>query len=165
MRRALGAIRNLSAGLWLLGGLVACESSAVYEQQQSLSEGRWHVDSALVYEFRIGDTAQPYNLFYDVRYGLDYPFYNLYVTYYLEDSAGQVWQQKLQELVLMDPVTGAPYGSGVSDLFDHRVLFVRRQQFPYVGLFRLRVVQYMRQDPLPGVRNFGLRIEAATPDA
>ncbi|SDJ78226.1 gliding motility-associated lipoprotein GldH [Catalinimonas alkaloidigena] len=142
---------------WLALG--ACDPSRVYEENQEIPDYLWYEDSLAVFEFEIPDASQPYNLYYNVRNSLNYPYYNLYVTYYLEDSTGKEIASRLQEMVLMDPRTGEPYGSGLGDIFDHQILALPGFTFPYAGPYTLKIKQYMRENPLPEVMSVGLRIE------
>jgi gliding motility-associated lipoprotein GldH len=62
---------------------------------------------------------------------------------------------------LFDPITGAPLGDGLGDIFDHRILAVSNQRFPENGLYRFKIQQFMRQDSLPLILSVGLRVEKA----
>jgi gliding motility-associated lipoprotein GldH len=103
----------------------------------------------------------PYNIYYNIRNAAGYPYYNLYITYYLSDNAGKILTSRLQELTLMDPQTGKPLGDGMGDIFDHRILSVGNYRFPRPGTYTFKVKQYMRKDPLPGIMSVGVRVEKA----
>ena len=51
-------------------------------------------------------------------------------------------------------------GTGMDDLFDHRVLLYRDAvKFSKPGEYTIRISHDMRVEPLEGVVNMGLRIE------
>jgi len=103
----------------------------------------------------------PYNIYYNLRNSLSYPYYNLYLTRYLTDEKGTQIESRLDEILLMDPKTGEPRGEGLGDLFDHKVLIKNNYRFPKPGTYTIRIKQYMRQDPLPEILSVGIAVEKA----
>ena len=150
---------------WLLGFVIlvmACDSQTVYSDYTDLDDSKWAIKNAPTFSFRITDPAIPYNVYYNLRNSVSYPYYNLYLTRYLLDSAGHELESRLDELILMDPKTGKPLGNGLGDLFDHKVIMKHNYRFPKAGNYTIRIRQYMRQDPLPDVQSIGITVEKAT---
>jgi gliding motility-associated lipoprotein GldH len=154
--------KSISAILVLvLVVLGSCDKSRIYEQNIDLPDTKWEENKELSFDFEVPDHRQMYNVLYNVRYSMDYPFYNLYVKYYLLDSTGKELNQKLQGMDLLDPKTGRPFGKGVGGVYDYRILALPNHIFPYSGKYTMKVKQYMRQNPLPHIYSFGLRVEKA----
>lgn len=146
--------------LLLLLMLFACSDPLrVYEKNIDFSKKIWLVDSIAQFEFEITESNLTYNLYYNVRNSISYPYHNLYVRHTLEDSLGVVLASALQNMNLFDPLTGAPLGDGLGDIFDHRILAISNHRFPENGLYRFKVQQFMRQDSLPLILSVGLRVE------
>jgi gliding motility-associated lipoprotein GldH len=61
-------------------------------------------------------------------------------------------------MLLLDPKTGEPKGSGTGDIFDIQVLALPNQRFAKPGEYTLTLEQYMRQDQLPGLMAMGVRV-------
>jgi len=141
--------------------LNSCDKSRIYEQNFDFPDNKWEENKELIFDFEVPDHRQMYNVLYNVRYSVDYPFYNLYIKYNLLDSAGTEINQKLQGMDLMDSKTGKPFGKGVSGVYDYRILALPGYIFPYSGKYKIKVRQYMRQNPLPNIYSFGLRLEKA----
>ena len=139
--------------------LVSCGDSAVLDTQVDMADGVWHVDSLASFQFEIEDTTTNYWLDYNVRYAVDYPYYNLYVKYYLEDSVGTILSSDLQEIILFDKKTGTPQGEGLGDLFDKQMRIFEDQKFAYQGPYSFKVKQFMRMETLPGILSFGIKIQ------
>lgn len=139
--------------------LASCSSNTVIDEQSDIQEGRWHLDSLVVFNFDIEDTTAAYQVQYNVRYAVDYPYYNLYLKYYLEDSTGQILSSDMQELLLFDKKNGEPIGEGLGDLFDREIPIFDQQKFATPGAYTFKVKQLMRNDELPGILAFGLKIE------
>ncbi|MES2387126.1 MAG: gliding motility lipoprotein GldH [Bacteroidota bacterium] len=138
-----------------------CDSARISEQHYDITEGKWYEDSVARFPFRIEDPAQAADISYNVRSTDKYPYYNLYVTYYLEDSAGRLLSSRLHDIRLADPVTGEPYGEGIGDIYDLKVRAIQNVKFPYKGNYTLKVKQYMRENPLAGIEAIGIRVAKA----
>lgn len=137
----------------------ACNSNVVIDEQSDIQEGLWHLDSLVAFQFDIEDTTAAYQIQYNVRYAVSYPYYNLFLKYYLEDSTGEMLSSELQEIILFDKKTGEPLGEGMGDLFDRAVPVMMDQKFSYAGAYSFKVKQFMRMEELPGILSFGLKIE------
>lgn len=142
----------------LMLGTASCDNSRLYEQNKEFVTSTWHVDSVATFRFDIADTAQRYDLYYNVRNTLDYPFYNLYVTFYLYSPQDSLLASSLHEMTLADPVTGKPQGDGLGDIRDHQFLGLPRCHFKQPGTYTFKIKQYMRQNPLQGVEAIGLKV-------
>ncbi len=142
--------------------LVACDDSRVYEYNQDFADRAWKVSDTPRFEFVIKDLGKKYNLYYNVRNSLDYPFARLFVQYSLEDSTGAALQKKLVSEFLFDQKTGQPHGSsGLGDVYDHRFLLLNDYEFKRPGKYRMKLEQFMRMDTLHGVLAVGVRVETA----
>ena len=138
----------------------ACDSSRVYEYNKDFKDRSWKVKDTAVFDFRIKNTAVKYNLYYNVRNTIDYPYARLFIHYSLTDSLGNVLSKKLINNDLFDQKTGQPNGtSGLGDIYDHQFLLLDNISFAYHGKYFLKLEQYMRQDTLPGVMAVGVRVE------
>ncbi|WP_266369140.1 gliding motility lipoprotein GldH [Tellurirhabdus rosea] len=150
-------IGALLIGLLLLVG--GCDSNAVFKDIEDIEDGRWFVRQSPTFTFQIEDTTQTYSIFYNIRNSLSYPYYNLYISRVLLDSAGKTVESKLDELILLDPKSGKPYGDGLGDLFDHKIKVADKYRFPRRGQYTIRLRQYMRQNPLPEIYSVGISVE------
>lgn len=147
----------------LTGWLAGCDTNAVFKDNVDIPEGRWFVKQVPSFGFDIQDTTVRYNVFYNVRSGRTYPFYNLYLTRYLYDARGKLIGKNLDQLLLADATTGKPLGTGLGDLYDHKVLALKAYQFPASGHYTVKIEQYMRQNPLPDVYSVGVTVEKVLP--
>ncbi|WP_421873271.1 gliding motility lipoprotein GldH [Marinoscillum sp.] len=144
--------------------LAACDASRIYEKNVDLPNRVWLEDSLIEFEMRVDDASLPYNLYANVRNGHSYPFYNLYLQYTIVDSTGREVKKDLTNLILFDPKTGEPRGSGLGDVFDHQLPLLESYSFPDEGRYTVELQQYMRRDSLEEVYGVGVRLELATID-
>jgi gliding motility-associated lipoprotein GldH len=142
--------------------LVACDESRVYEYYRDFEDRSWKVSDTPRFEFVIEDLGKKYNLYYNVRNSLDYPYARLFIQCSLEDSTGAELQKKLVSEFLFDQKTGKPHGSsGLGDVYDHRFLLLNNYEFKHPGRYSVKLEQFMRMDTLQGVLAVGVRVETA----
>lgn len=136
---------------------VGCDGERVYESDYDFEDQSWHMDSIPSFEFQI-DEVRGNDVLLKIRNSLDFPFRNCYMTFYLEDSVGNVLSSDLVNFQLFDETTGKPFGKGNS-VFQHNETILSNYDFPAPGTYRLRVAQYMRKTSLDGTYSIGVRIE------
>jgi len=155
-------MRLLVSLAFLMFVLTTCDSSRVYEDIHDFKERTWNVTDTPRFEFYIRDPGKKYNLYYNIRNSLEYPYARLFIRYSLQDSTGAELQMKLISEYLFDQKTGQPQGaSGLGDIYDHRFPIVNGFEFKHAGKYNLEMEQFMRLDTLPGVISVGVRVETA----
>ena len=161
-------MRSVTFILFLLAAastLSSCDTNRLYETNHDFADRTWKVNETQEFEFRIEDTGKKYNLYYNVRNSLDYPYSRIFITYHLQDSVGNELQSKLNTQDLFDQKTGAPFGSsGLGDIYDHRFLLLDNYEFKFPGKYKIKLEQFTRQDTLKGVLAVGVRVETVQPE-
>jgi len=148
-------------GVWaagLLCVLTACDPNRVFEENTDFPNYSWDVQQKPAFTFAIEDTTARYDVYFNVRHASAYGFYNLYVKHTLTGPAGPVGQPQLHQMLLLDPKTGEPKGSGTGDIYDIQLLALPNQRFAKPGNYTLTLEQYMRQAQLPGLMAMGVRV-------
>ena len=140
----------------------ACNSNRIYEKNIKFSDRIWHKDTAASFRFDIMDINTNYKFYFNLRNTILYPYQNIYLSYTLEDTLGNVYNSDLTNINLFNSKTGEPYGQGMGDIFDHQYLVIDNYQFNNPGIYIFRIKQYMRMDSLPEIMSVGLRIESIT---
>ena len=158
-------MRSFLGAAVIIIGLLSCDEQRVYEMNADFDARYWPVSEKPEFEFAISDTVATYNLYANVRNSLDYPYANIFLTWYLRDSAGVLLEKDLVRQLLFDEKTGEPFGeSGLGDLYDHRVPLKTHYRFPYAGKYQVALEHYMRTDSLAGVLAVGVRVEKTSPE-
>lgn len=135
-----------------------CDPGRVYEKNEEFVGGIWHVDSIPTFNFFIPEEGN-YDVYFNVRNTLEYPFQNLYITYYLKDTTGEILKSDLVNFKLFDSKTGKPFGEGgVGDIYGHQ--FILLKDYPFEDQdYSISVQHYMRTDSLQDILAVGLRVE------
>lgn len=151
--------------LWVLcfPVLWGCEGKTVYKSHEEIRDAQWYADDKPVFEVNIKDSTIKYNVYYLLRSTVQYPYYNLYLTRKITGPDKKTIAHDLVELKVSDEVTGKPYGKGLGDLFDQKILFLKNYTFPLAGVYTFEIGQSMRQNPLPFIMSIGICVEKADP--
>ena len=155
MRTAGFIALAFAAGLLLPG----CDDKLAFEESAPLDNARWSADRAVQFEFDMEDTVVLHNLYVTIRNGEEYPYSNLYLFVELEFPNGKSATDTL-DCPLAD-AAGNWNGSGLGDIYDHRILYRPRIQFPISGHYRVSIRQAMREEELPVIYDVGFRVARA----
>jgi gliding motility-associated lipoprotein GldH len=135
----------------------SCSDEAVYEGNKVIENGIWDSQNVAVFEFDIMDTVNLHDFFLDIRNGEEYEFSNLNVFIEMEFPNGKLAVDTL-ECPMADEL-GNWYGKGgLGDLYDNRIIYKSKKQFPIAGHYKVSIHQGMRVNPLPGIYDIGFRL-------
>ncbi len=136
-----------------------CHQDRVFEKNVTFDAREWTKDKSVSFRFEISDIHSGYNFYYNLRNSILYPYQNIYLSFSLEDTLGNVYQSDLANINLFDSKTGRPLGSGMGDIFDHQYRIIEDYSFNNPGIYEFNINHYMRPDTLREIMAVGLRIE------
>ncbi len=141
----------------LLFIISACQDNRVYENYIDIPNHEWNKQHVARFEVEITDTLQLHNISLDIRNTGKYPYSNLWLFIKQIDPEGHVSESKFECRLASD--TGEWYGSGFGNIFNLQVVYNPAIIFRKSGLYTFEVIQGMRNQNLPGIVNFGLKID------
>ncbi len=141
---------------WLATG---CGPEAFYADSLGVDSSGWKSSDAAEFKWEVTDTTRLHDLYIDLRHDATYPFSNIYLFVDFTFPNGKTNRDTLA-CELAD-AQGNWLGSGPGHVLDHRIVWHDDARFPLQGPYSVRVVHAMREDPLQGVTDVGLRIEYA----
>lgn len=147
--------------LLLSSGCVQEAKLNVYQKIVPIPNHKWGYDFKPSFTFNIKDTTARYNIFITLRHTNQYPYNNLWLLIY-SHYEGIKPKSKRVELPLADK-TGKWLGSGMGDIFEHRIPIQQNARFNQRGVYHFSLEQNMRINPLPHVMSVGLRIQRIAP--
>ncbi len=139
--------------------LSSCAKIDLYEKVESIPGQQWQSSYKPQFTFTIKDTASLYQLYLIVRHNNKYRFNNIWVNLYAKSPLDSTQKFSL-ELPLANKEGWL--GTGMDDIFEHRIAFVidpQKFRFATAGNYTFTLEQIMRDDPLDAVMNVGIRIE------
>jgi gliding motility-associated lipoprotein GldH len=145
----------------LIISIIACKEESVTNTNLTIPSYGWAYRDSLEYKFEIKDTSTLYNLYLDINHTSAYPLQNLYTYIKTMYPNGKVYQQQLN----MDLAAKSGQWNGekewFSDKYNLRIVLQEGSFFNQVGVYKLNLQQYLRQDSIPGLNTITLRIEDA----
>ena len=136
----------------------ACTTIDVFEKNVSIPNLEWSSTFKPEIAFEVGDTASLYNIFIVLRHTDAYRYKNIWLNVYTQTPGDSTIKQRL-DLALATDDKGW-LGSGMDDIFEHRIRITNAPvQLNKRGVYKFRLEQIMREDPLQFVMNVGIRVE------
>ena len=157
-------MRNWSKIYYILLVLVclgACQTIDLYEQVTTYPDHQWSSKQVNQYQFTIADSNALYNMYFVIRHHNAYHYKNIWLQVNTK-AAGDSLQKQTININLADDMNGW-LGSGMDDIYDHRVLINSKPIKLPKGIFTISTQQIMREDPLQNILTTGIRVEKAKP--
>jgi gliding motility-associated lipoprotein GldH len=139
----------------LIGAFFSCNNNTVLDSNVSIPENNWTYAKTAKSVIEIKDTLKTYNIYFKLRHTADYRFANLYVLFHLK---GQGVQKNMRYQFKLAQSDGQWLGKGSGDLFTYQFPLIRQFRFPKVGKYELEIEQNMRNNPLAGISDIGIRV-------
>ena len=138
-------------------GLCACDPNRIYESNVDIPDDGWRRAEHARFEVKIADTIQPCNIYINVRNNSGYKYMELWLFVDVYSPMG-LMERDTVKIMLADH-RGKWLGHGLGNKFDTRKVFHKNVQFPISGKYVFEYEQAMRDEPLTGIDDIGLRVE------
>lgn len=134
--------------------LMGCQR-VTYSDCRTISDG-WDKDSLFSFVFDIDDANVLYKTSIIVRNTDEYPNQNIWLFIDEVSPAGDVQRDTLQYFLADD--LGRWRGSGIGSIYECECIYRPQQKFHKAGQYTLRITQGMRQSPLKGISEVGVKV-------
>ena len=139
--------------------LVSCQTVDVFEKNVAIPQQTWSSQFKPEVSFEIKDTVSRYKIFIVLRHTDAYRYKNIWLNIETLAPGGIPQQQSLDMQLATDDKGWA--GTVMDDIIEQRIPITPAQE-PWTlkkGLYRFRLSNIMREDPLEHVMNIGVRVE------
>jgi len=146
---------------FLLLTVISCTTIDLYEKTVTIPGHSWKSSFKPAFTFTINDTSRPYKLYLTLRHTDKYNYNNIFLNI-ITRLPGQDSTQTAQYDLPLGTDEKGWLGSGMDDIYDHRILLTTGGQSFYFrkkGDYTFTIEQIMREDPLEHVLNVGIRLE------
>lgn len=142
---------------FLLYFATECGSDCFYQKTIEVPNSQWTYGDSIRFEFDIPDTSARYNLNLEVEHASDFAFQNLYVKFHTRYPSGK----EVAQVVSLELAKKAVIWQGeCSGHWCHLTIPLQTSAiFPEPGKQSLVLEQFMRENPLKGIRSFSLCIQ------
>lgn len=148
--------------VWLLSVVLfsSCTELAVFEKNTVIPNMQWQNNFTAKGTVNISDTTAAYNIYIIIRHTDAYVYNNIWLNVGLQPPGDSMQFQKLN-LTLGNDAAGWE-GSGMNDIWEVRKLISGLpKRFMKKGEYNFSIQQIMRDDPLSGIMNAGIRLQKA----
>ena len=152
-------MRRFIFNLLIILCLCACDPAKVYESNIKIPASGWSRNDIARFEVDIPDVMSSYNLYINVRNNNNYKYSDFWLFVDTHSPTGVVERDTVR-IILADH-RGKWLGHGLGSKFDTRLFLKQNIRFPVVGTYIIEYEQGMRDEPLTGIEDVGLRIEKA----
>jgi len=151
---------RLSLCLTLLLSAAACKGPSLnaFEKDISIRGGAWAMENRPSVEFDVTDTVAAYNVSVVCRHTDGYAYKNLWLLISTRRPGDSMFRKDRFELTLQKN-DGSWYGTGMDDIWDQRIPLYPTLHFNRIGTYTVVFEQNMRDNPLKGILDIGLRVE------
>lgn len=146
--------------IFALGILIlvtSCTDTAVLDENVAIADNTWHYDDQPELTAHITDTRQRYDIYLNLRHTPDYRYSNIFMLVHQSGPGIQDTTERF-ELSLAEP-DGRWLGRSTGSMYAHQRLIKENVHFPDTGLYHFIIEQNMRENPLRGVADVGIRVE------
>lgn len=140
--------------------LVSClDNLTLVDTNMELKKRNWSYVEKVRVPLTIENNSSLYNIFINLRHTSKYSYSNIFLLIHIIGPNGKkVTERKEFKLALPD---GEWLGSGSGNLYSYQLLFKENYKFPSKGKYILELEQNMRDNPLNGITDAGIRVEKA----
>jgi gliding motility-associated lipoprotein GldH len=148
-------------GLLSLILFFSCKSSGEDVTMNSV-DNKWNKKSEQKFNLEISDPEHPKNIIFVVRNNNNYPYSNIRMIVNFTNLQNKQKVTDTMNYVLAKP-NGEWLGTGFGDTKETLFQYKLNYKFPEKGKYEIGLIQAMRNDPLPGIEDIGIKIETAKP--
>ena len=144
-------------GMFALLLIWACGEGFDFEKKQTIGNKGWAYSDVLDFDLNIADTTTIYNIYLEIEHATDYSKQNLYTLIHTKFPSGERLKEQVS-LELADK-RGKWNGNCSSSSCTLRIPIQEGAFFSQAGQYTFSVEQYMRQNPLAGIKSIALMLE------
>ncbi len=135
----------------------ACDDNRVFEDYQTIKDDAWYINQKPSFYIDVQDTLTEHSIYFNLRHTGTYKYSNLFVLFTIQGPNAKAETRRL-EFKLAEP-DGKWLGSGLGDMYSHQIKVIENIKFPRKGVYSFSIEQNMRDNPLNGIEDVGIRIE------
>lgn len=134
---------------------MACSQEEIFFEYHSLDNAQWKREQPAVFNIKVGDASLFYDVFITIRNNDNYPFSNIWLFIDCKTPEGNSRTDTLG--ADLADVYGKWYGKGLS-LYNLSIPYETSVIFPDTGTYTYSIRQGMRENPLSGISDIGLKV-------
>lgn len=136
----------------------SCQQGAFYEENTVIPDQKWDYDFTPKFTVHIPENQKPFDLYLNLRHSAFYPYANIYVL--LRKKGAGFQDSSIRYEIKLAELDGKWTGNSAGNLYEHAQLIQENFTFPDTGKYVFTLEQNMRDNPLIGVNDIGIKLIA-----
>jgi gliding motility-associated lipoprotein GldH len=137
--------------------LTACNTDLIFDESKDITNATWSYDAPIGFDFEVQDTTKAYQVLLDVTHVGDFGYQNCYVQITTRFPNGEEKKQPVSlELAAQSGIWNGECSGNECTI---EILLQAKAKFKQPGKHSIIVEQFMRVNPLPGIKSIGLKIK------
>ena len=136
-----------------------CNSNVLVDTFEPIPNQNWNYTKPIQTKINISNHQKAFQIYVHFRHTLDYKYANIWLRFQIigPDKKAHIERKEFQ-LALPN---GEWLGKGSGSLYSYELLYKDQYKFDQNGEYTIILEQNMRDNPLSGVNDVGLKIEFA----
>lgn len=135
----------------------SCDPYRVFETNATIKNKAWNLNDRPLFSVNITDTISLHTIYFNIRNTGNYKYNNIFILLTIQAPGSEAETQRF-EFRLANP-DGQWLGSGLGDIYSNQIKMIEGIKFPRSGTYTFTIEQNMRDNPLQGIEDIGIRIE------
>lgn len=136
--------------------LNSCDANRIFEAHENIENDNWFVNQKPSFFVEIKDTVSEHNIYFNIRHTGLYKYSNLFVLLTIQGPKSKAETQRYE--FKLAEADGKWLGSGLGDIYSNQILMIEKIKFPKSGVYSFTFEQNMRDNPLAGIEDIGMKI-------
>ena len=143
--------------IFLTSVIYSCDKKPLYEEVQSIEDGKWHQNNIKTFDVELVDTSAIYQIYVKTENSELYSYANLWLFVSTQGPDSGLFYRDTFECLIADK-TGKWYGKKeMGGNWQHNIPY-KLMKIPTAGKYSISVQQAMRHEIIENINYIGLRI-------
>ncbi|MVZ65848.1 gliding motility lipoprotein GldH [Sphingobacterium sp. DK4209] len=134
----------------------SCQDGYFFEKNIDIPNQSWEYKNKPAFEVQITDKNVKFDVYVNLRHNAYYPFSNIYLL--LHEKGKGLKDTAYRHEIKLAELDGRWTGRSAGNLYEQSVLIKESYSFPDTGKYKFSIEQNMRENPLHGVNDVGLKL-------
>lgn len=136
--------------------LIACSTSTCFDKSEQIPNRSWEYENVLNFDINTIELGVQYDMYINLRHSKKYNYSNIFLKVH-ESQKGFIDTTQRVEIKLAE-LDGKWIGNSAGDLYEHQYLYKENIIFRDTSLYKVKIEQNMRQNPLLHISDVGIRL-------
>ncbi|WKK58630.1 gliding motility lipoprotein GldH [Sphingobacterium sp. BN32] len=136
--------------------LNSCQEGYFFEKNTDIPKQSWDYKNKPAFDVHITEPRTKFDVYVNLRHNAYYPFSNIFIL--LHEKGKGLKDTAYRHEVKLAELDGRWTGKSAGNLYEQSILVKENFTFPDTGKYVFSIEQNMRENPLHGINDVGLKL-------